>query len=146
MYYLMPGAACLQGCHVRPPEVSTHYGGFMSTPEQSLRSRLFGKRAAQAAVLVTLFAGAVGMAAGPATAQGKSNELFNCYTQWWNTAWAQECPQGATWSGVYTSGVACSLQSGKRMSVVRPQGSSTTHSGEDCMYRASQGWINYNPY
>ncbi|MFC8901901.1 hypothetical protein, partial [Micromonospora sp. NPDC057140] len=73
------------------------------------------------------------------------NSPFNCYTQWWNTAWAQKCDSpGAKYAGTYVSGVDCSLQSSKSMRVVRTQGSTSTVSGTDCTFSASNGWISYD--
>lgn len=109
-----------------------------------MRSRL-GKHVVKAAVLVALLVGAVGMTAtNPAVAAGTSGKIFNCYTQWWNTAWAQKCSPGATWTGRYVSGIACSLQADKTLAVVRLQGSTATYSGSQCLVGASNGWISYN--
>lgn len=110
-------------------------------------SQSIGRRVAQVAVLGLLAMGSVGLTATtPAFASGTSDTKFNCYTQWWNTAWAQKCPSGATWTGVYTSGVVCSSQTDKSMAVVRVQGSNTVESGDDCSHSASDGWISYSPY
>lgn len=117
----------------------------MNAPEDSMRSRTAAKRIAQVAVLGLLAAGAVGVTAtAPAVAGGMSTTVFNCYTQWWNTAWAQKCNSpGAKYTGTYVSGVACSSQTDKAMSKVRLQGSTTTYSGTDCTFSASDGWITY---
>ncbi|MFC4149035.1 hypothetical protein ACFO0M_22505 [Micromonospora mangrovi] len=118
----------------------------MRTSHGSLRSRLTGKRVVQAAVLGLLAGGTVGLTAtAPAAASGTSTTVFNCYTQWWNTAWAQKCSSpGAKYSGAYYSGVACSYQTDKSMRKVRSAGSTTTYSGTDCTYSASNGWISYD--
>lgn len=117
----------------------------MSTPRGASRPGSLGKRVAQATALAMLSAGAVGMmAAGPAAAAGTSSKIFNCYTQWWNTAWAQKCDSpGAQYAGTYVSGVACSSEPDKTMSKGRTQGSTATYSGSDCTFGASNGWISY---
>lgn len=118
----------------------------MSAPEGSSRTRLRGqRRVAQVAVLGLLAAGAVGVTAtAPAAASGTSSKTFNCYTQWWNTAWAQKCDSpGAKYTGTYQSGVACSAESDKSFYKVRLQGSTATYSGSDCTFGASNGWISY---
>ncbi|MFF5073796.1 hypothetical protein ACFY2R_22000 [Micromonospora olivasterospora] len=84
------------------------------------------------------------MVTSPAFAAGTSSPVFNCYTQWWNTAWAQKCDSpGAKYAGTYVSGVACSAQADKSMSIGRVQGSTATVSGTDCTFGASNGWITY---
>ncbi|RNL87811.1 hypothetical protein EFE23_26545 [Micromonospora solifontis] len=97
-------------------------------------------------MLGLLGVGAVGLTATtPAVAAGTSNSIFNCYTQWWNTAWAQKCSSpGAKYAGTYTSGVACSSQADKSMSIGRAQYSTATYSGTDCTFGASNGWITYS--
>lgn len=104
------------------------------------------KRARKAAALGLLAAGSLALTTGaPAVAAGTSGTVFNCYTQWWNTAWAQKCDSpGAKYTGSYYSGVACSSQTDKSMKVVRLQGSRTTQSGTDCTFGASNGWITYD--
>ncbi|QOC94171.1 hypothetical protein [Micromonospora craniellae] len=126
------------------PRVPT-YGGFKVPPDRSKQSGRLGKRVAQTAVLGLLAAGTAGMVAtSPAFAAGTSSKVFNCYTEWWNTAWAQKCSApGATWAGAYDSGVACSAQADKSMRVGRTQGSTNTVSGTDCTFGASNGWITY---
>lgn len=108
-------------------------------------SRAAGRMIAQMGVLGLLAVGAVGVTAtAPALASGTSDTMFNCYTQWWNTAWAQKCPNGATWSGVYVSGVSCSgVDSDGYMEIARAQGSTAVYSGDDCIYSASDGWMSY---
>jgi hypothetical protein len=104
------------------------------------------KRIAQGAILGLLALGTIGVtAAAPANAAGTSAPIFNCYTQWWNTAWAQKCSSpGAKFAGTYYSGVTCSgLDGDGLMSVVRTKGSTATRSGGDCLYSASDGWIDY---
>ena len=118
----------------------------MGTPDRPMQSASqVGKRLAQAAVLGLLAAGTAGMVAtGPASAAGTSSKVFNCYTQWWNTAWAQQCDSpGAKYAGKYISGVDCTAQSGKSIEVGRAQGSTTTAKGSDCVFSASKGWITY---
>ena len=117
----------------------------MSSFEQSTRSRRLGKRVAQAAVLGLFAAGTAGvMVTSPAFAADKSSSVFNCYTQWWNTAWAQKCnTPGAKYAGTYVSGVACSAQSDKSMTQGRVRGSRDTRYGADCTFGASNGWITY---
>ena len=117
----------------------------MGTAIRSPRSRVARKQVAQAAVLGLLAFGAVGVTAtAPAVAAGTSSSVFNCYTQWWNTAWAQKCNSpGAKYTGTYVSGVACSAQADKSMSHVRLQGSTATYSGTSCTFGASSGWITY---
>lgn len=104
------------------------------------------KRIGQALVLGLLGVGAVGLTATtPAVAAGTSNSIFNCYTEWWNTAWAQKCSSpGAKYAGTYTSGIACSSQTDKSMSIGRAQYSTATYSGTDCTFGASNGWITYS--
>ncbi|MDG4766782.1 hypothetical protein O7632_22160 [Solwaraspora sp. WMMD406] len=117
----------------------------MGKDQGSSGFRRHGKRAVQAGVLALLAAGAFSLTAtGPAVAGGTSGSVFNCYTQWWNTAWAQKCgAPGAKYTGTYVSGIGCSAQSGKRIDVVRVQGSRGTVSGPDCTFSANNGWISY---
>ncbi|MER7169590.1 hypothetical protein ABT336_26485 [Micromonospora sp. NPDC000207] len=117
----------------------------MGSTRNSLLPRNLGKRIAQAAVLGLLTASATGMmATNSAFAAGSSSKTFNCYTQWWTTAWAQKCDApGAQYAGTYISGIACSAQTDKSFDRVRPQGSTTTVPGTDCTFGASNGWLNY---
>ncbi len=118
----------------------------MYTSQGSLRSRLAGKRVVQAAVLGLLASGAIGLtAAAPATASGTSNVVFNCYTQWWNTAWAQKCfSPGAKWAGHYYSTVDCSAQGSRLLKKFRVQNSTTTYSGGDCTFSVGNGKMTYD--
>lgn len=105
------------------------------------------RRLAQAAVLGLLTAGALAMGGPSATAAGTSEPIFNCYTQWWNTAWAQKCDPdkgGAKWAGTYESSISCSAQGTRYLTKGRLQGSTTTtYSGSDCTFSASNGKITY---
>jgi hypothetical protein len=106
------------------------------------------KRLAQAAVLGILSLGAVGVttmgAVAPAAARGTSGEVLNCWTQWWNTAWAQKCSSaGAAFTGTYISRVACSSEPDKSLRVGRAKGSTKDMPGADCSFRVSNGRITY---
>ncbi|GAB3801752.1 hypothetical protein [Micromonospora zhanjiangensis] len=115
----------------------------MNTPERSRQKRSVSKRATRVAVLGLLAAGATGaIATSPAFAAGTSDTVGNCYTQWWNTAWAQKCPApGAKWTETYESGITCSAQGGRTLTVGRAKGSTSTVNGSDCTFSASNGWI-----
>ncbi|MFF3867201.1 hypothetical protein [Micromonospora sp. NPDC001898] len=117
----------------------------MGSPARSMQDFRLGKRVAQAAALGMLVAGTAGMmATTPAFAAGTSTKVFNCYTQWWNTAWAQKCDApGAKYAGAYVSGVECSAQPDKDITVGRAQGSTSTSNGTDCTFGANNGWITY---
>jgi len=89
--------------------------------------------------LVTL-----GSPATPAVAQGSSNTVHNSYTQWWNTAWAQNCDgSGAAHAGRYESGIECSFQGDKVLQVRRAKGDTGWVSGDDCRFKADNGTIAY---
>lgn len=120
----------------------------MTRSKRSLYVRSAGKLVAQSAILLALFIGAVGITTtGPAAAEGKSKTIFNCYTQWWNTAWAQRCDNpGSEWAGVYRSGIICSLQGTRTITVVRAQHDRRDAKGPDCTFSASNGTISYNTY
>jgi hypothetical protein len=99
---------------------------------------------AQLAVLGLLVFGATLLTGTSASAQGTSSRVYNCYTQWWNTAWAQRCAQpGAAWAGGYESTVSCSLQGTRSLSVRRSQGSVADFPGADCTFSVSNGQIRY---
>lgn len=115
---------------------------------QSVRAKalptISTRKLTQAAVLGLLTAGAIAIGGPSATAAGTSAPIFNCYTQWWNTAWAQKCNSpGAKWAGTYESPISCSAQGTRYLTKFRPQGSTTTYSGPDCTFSASNGRITY---
>jgi len=77
-------------------------------------------------------------------AAGTSGTAYNCYTQWWNTAWAQKCNRGgAHYAGTYESSVKCSAQGTRYLTKFRLQKSTATYSGADCTFSASAGDIFY---
>ncbi|MFF5230965.1 hypothetical protein [Dactylosporangium sp. NPDC000521] len=86
------------------------------------------------------------MVATPAAfAAGTSGKVNNCYTQWWNTAWAQKCDApGASVSGNYTSIVDCSAPEipDRSMNVTRSTNSTDTVPGySNCIYGINTGYI-----
>jgi hypothetical protein len=98
------------------------------------------------AVVALLAAGVVGFGAGnPAEAAGKSGLLYNCFTQWWNTAYAQGCEgSGAKHEGRYKSEVDCSFADSGRSYTRRWQkGETGLHNGGSCTYGVTNGWIYY---
>ncbi len=100
----------------------------------------------QLAVIGALAAGVVAFTAtGPATAAGTSSSENNCYTQWWNTAWAQKCGSGgARVGGVYDSWVTCDpLSTHPHLIQNRPRGNTQTFSGDDCGVKAFNGKIDF---
>jgi hypothetical protein len=102
----------------------------------------------QALALGLLAVGFVGFSAtAPASAAGTSNVEYNCYTQWWNTAWAQKCGTGgADFYGYYQSSVSCSAQGTRTLTVQRGAGSTGTVSGPDCTFSVSNGKMDYLGY
>ncbi|GAA1641889.1 hypothetical protein ACFQY4_22535 [Catellatospora bangladeshensis] len=106
--------------------------------------RLTAKKVAQAAVLGALAAGTFGLGANAAVAQGATGDVYNCYTQWWNTAWAQKCySAGAEATGTYESTIDCSVTGRRYLPKFRRVGSTTTYPGVDCTFSASNGDIYY---
>lgn len=98
------------------------------------------------AVVVALLAiGATWVATAPASAGGQSGKLYNCYTQWWNTAFAQGCADpGAKHAGRYRSEVDCSFIDSGRSYERRWQKNETgLHNGGSCTYGVTNGWIYY---
>ncbi len=85
-------------------------------------------------------------ATAPASAAGTSKTHYGCYTQWWNTAWAQKCPTGNTVVGTFESSVACSAQGTRYLSKYRLPGSTTQYDGADCTFSASNGDLRYLGY
>lgn len=104
-----------------------------------------GARTLAKVAVVALLATGVAGAAGPAEAAGKSGLLFNCYTQWWNTAYAQGCEgSGAKLEGRYRSHVDCSGPDSGRTFDHRWQKGETglVHAG-DCTWGITDGDIAY---
>lgn len=99
------------------------------------------KVGALSALTITAFA----VAAPPAFGAGTSGKVNNCYTQWWNTAWAQKCDSpGASVSGNYTSIVDCSAPEipDRSMNVNRSLNSTDTVSGySNCAWGINTGYI-----
>ncbi|NIL59535.1 hypothetical protein [Salinispora arenicola] len=98
------------------------------------------------AALGLLAAGAVGLtAAGPAAAAGTSDPRNNCYTQWWNTAWAQKCGSaGASDQGLYTSTAHCSgVDRLRTLTEYRKYRDDFTAKGSDCLWSVKDGLISY---
>lgn len=106
------------------------------------------KSTVQAVALTALAAGAIAVSAtAPASAAGTSTSHYNCYTQWWNTAWAQKCAAGgADVVGWYESTVSCSSQPDKYLDKYRLAGNATTYSGVDCSFSVSNGQLSYLGY
>jgi hypothetical protein len=107
--------------------------------------RVSARTLGELAALFALSLGIAGLAApGTAQAAGTSSSVMNCYTQWWNTAWAQKCSApGAAFTGSFESKIACSAQGDKYLTVGRAQHSTATVSGSDCAHSASNGSITY---
>lgn len=107
--------------------------------------RISVKKLGEAALLTAMAGGIFGLAApGTAQAAGTSGTVAGCYTQWWNTAWAQKCPSpGAVFTGTYQSSVNCSVTGTRYLTVGRAQHSTGTVSGSDCAFSASNGKIIY---
>lgn len=105
-------------------------------------------RIKQVAVLGALAAGVFGFViSGPASAAGTSSSSYNCYTQWWNPAWAQKCGSGgASVVGNYESSVSCSAQGTRYKNVYRLAGSTSTAKGSDCTFSVGNGKIRYTGY
>jgi|APThiThiocy_cv2_1041547.scaffolds.fasta_scaffold00386_42 glutamate dehydrogenase/leucine dehydrogenase len=93
---------------------------------------------------VSMLAAGVTLVAAPiaANAGGISPSANRCYTQWWNTSWAQRC-DGATLAAKYTSNVKCSWPEipNRSLTATRSVGSTDTFWGADCMYGAYGGTI-----
>lgn len=100
-----------------------------------------------AVMLGALVVGVVGFGvSSPASAGGTSNTTYNCYTQWWSTAWAQKCPNGATKVGNYESSVSCSAQGTRYKTVYRLAGDSRSLDGADCTFSVGNGKLTYLGY
>lgn len=97
------------------------------------------------AVVALMAAGLAGFGnSAPALGEpGTSPTTYNCYTQWWNTAWAQSCKSGgAAKKGYYKSEVDCSgVDSGRSLVKWREKGDTKTHKGKDCVFGITNGWI-----
>lgn len=120
--------------------------GFSKRPLSDSGGRQFTvRRAGQATVLAVLALGVAGViAAVPANAAGTSSSAYNCYTQWWNTAWAQKCGSGgADKFGTYESKADCNNESDKYLTKLRNQGSTAVYSGSDCSFKVNSGSIIY---
>ena len=116
----------------------------MSTSRPSRRAARVMK--ATMAGLFTAGIIALGIA-GPAAAGGTSSSDFNCYTQWWNTAWAQKCYSGgADTTGNFQSGIECTAQFDKSFTKWRVAYSTATYSGVSCTFAADKGWLHYLGY
>ncbi|HEY0698623.1 MAG TPA: hypothetical protein VGD43_12535 [Micromonospora sp.] len=112
-------------------------------------SRPFTARSiAKAGVLGLLAAGAIGIGLNtPALAGGTSTSSYNCYTQWWNTAWAQKCGgSGAAVVGWYRSDAYCSYEADKWLEKYRLPGSTATYSGTSCTFSVTGGRLTYLGY
>ncbi len=99
------------------------------------------KVSALSVLSITAFA----VAAPAAFGSGTSGKVNNCYTQWYNTAWAQKCDSpGASVAGNYTSIVDCSAPEApdRSMSVTRSKNSTDTVPGySNCYYGINTGYI-----
>ena len=75
---------------------------------------------------------------------GTSGSTYKCYTETWNTAWAQKCdPSGPSKAGTFVSQVACSVQADKSMDVRRALKANGTVYGKDCTFSASNPRISW---
>jgi hypothetical protein len=99
-----------------------------------------------AALSILAFGATMTAATAPAIASGTSSSHYGCYTEWWNTAWAQKCPSGAQVVGNYESSVYCSAQGTRYLTKYRLAGNSTTYSGSDCAFSVSNGTLTYLGY
>jgi hypothetical protein len=90
--------------------------------------------------LATLALTAIGMttiAPSIAQASGTGNYIYNCYGQWWDTAWAQACAwPGATEEGTYRSTADCNNEPDPNLDVWRTYGSTRQFSGPNCSFSA----------
>lgn len=105
------------------------------------------KAVRQAATFAALVVGVVGIGiSSPASGAGTSNKSYNCYTQWWNTAWAQKCDGGAAVVGRFESSVSCSAQGTRYLTTYRLKGDDRVVKGSDCTFSASNGKLTYLGY
>ncbi|MFJ8113153.1 hypothetical protein [Streptomyces sp. NPDC096132] len=97
-----------------------------------------------APILATGAAAAVGLIAIPAanaSAVTYSNVVNNCYGEYYNTDWNQDCDSpGATDDGYYYTTAVCDYQSDKSMTVYRGYYSTAEVDGTDCTFDVDTGY------
>ncbi|MDQ1306997.1 MAG: hypothetical protein QG671_2829 [Actinomycetota bacterium] len=102
------------------------------------------KRATVLLSVVGIGLASVGLAPA-ASAGGTSSSVYGCYTQWWNTAWAQKCSSGSpSQPGIYLSTAYCKAGFDQIVQRHRYPGESETFNGNDCSIKVTGGKIEHS--